>query len=153
MFKDFTFGPLLYNIPRGAIGLRLHLVFSAQYSNPSWMGHKKSDSVKLGFKPFLRTPRGSQRSNFMFGLIFGPNLGQIWAQKTKKRPKSVFQNGWFSIAFVSIVIWSLKVCNWCFGLFNHFHRLPGVFKIHILYLDLFFGPNLGSEDKKRPKTT
>ena len=77
---------------------------SAQYSNPSWMGHKKSDSVKLGFKPFLGTLWGSQRSNFMFGPIFGPNLGQIWAQKTKKRPKSVFQNCWFSIAFVSIVI-------------------------------------------------
>ena len=55
------------------------------------MGHKKSYSIKLGFKPLLEIPWGSQTLNFMFGPIFGPNLGHFWAQTTKNRPKKEFQ--------------------------------------------------------------
>ena len=48
------------------------------------MGHKKCNFFKMG-KPLLQTLSGIQSSNFMFGLIFGPNLVQIWAQNTKKQ--------------------------------------------------------------------
>ena len=74
------------------------------------MGHKKSNFLKIG-KPLLQTPRGIQSSNFMFGPIFGPNLGQIWAQKTKKGPNCFFQNCRFSIAFDIVVTRSFKICN------------------------------------------
>ena len=104
-----------------------------------WVGRKKSECLKNGFKPLLLTSWGTHNSNFIFGPFFGPIVDRFWAQKTKNRPNCFLQNCWSSTAFDSIVIRSFKICNWFICLFNHFHRLPEVFKIHILYLDQFLG--------------
>ena len=63
------------------------------------MGHKKCNFFKMG-KLLLQTLWGIQSSNFMFGLIFGPNLDQIWAQNTKKRPIFCFKIVDFLLLFM-----------------------------------------------------
>ena len=102
----------------------------------------------MGIKTLLQTPWDIQSSNLMFGPIFGRNLGQIWAQKTKKQTNFFFQNCWFSITFDIVVTRIFKICNWNTGLFDHFHRLSEVFKIQILYLDLFLGQMWAQKTKK-----
>ena len=97
----------------------------------------------IGIKPLLQTPWGIQSSNSMFGLIFGPDLGS-----EDKKWAFFFQNCWFSIAFDIVVTRSFRICNWNTGLFDHFHRLSEVFKIQILYLDLFLGQIWAQNTKK-----
>ena len=109
------------------------------------MGHKKSDFFKMGVKPLLLP--GVFKIQI---LCLDQFLAQIWAQRTKKRPNFLFQNCWFSIAFDIVVTRSFKICNWTIGLFDHLHKLSEVFKIQILYLDLFLGQIWAQKTKKRP---
>ena len=80
---------------------------------------------------------------------FGSNLRHVCVFGLRS-PNCFLQNCWSSTAFDSIVIRSFKICNWFIGLFNHFHRLPEVFKIHILYLDQFLGQIWAQKTKKMP---
>ena len=82
-------------------------------------------------------------------LLLDLFLGQLWTQKAKK--KFFFSKYWFSTAFA----WYWNKNNLCIGLFNPSYWLFGVFKIQILYLDLFVGqfwtsfePIWGSEGQK-----
>ena len=81
-----------------------------------WVGRKKSEFFKNGFKPLLLTSWGTHNSNFIFGRFFGPILDRFWAQKTKNRPKKEFHFFDFLLLFVSIVIKSFNTVNWCVGL-------------------------------------
>ena len=108
-----------------------------------WVGRKKSEFFKNGFKPLLLTSQGTHNSNFILGLIFGPILDRFWAQKAKKRPSVFFKNVDFLLLFHSNVMRNFKVYNWCFGLFKHSLWLSGVFKNQIFLFGPTFGPIFG----------
>ena len=76
-----------------------------------WVGRKKSEFFKNGFKPLQPTSWGTHNSNFIFGSFFGPILDRFWAQKTKNRPKKEFHFFDFLLLFVSIVIKSFNTVN------------------------------------------
>ena len=84
-------------------------------------------------------------------------LDLFWTIFGLRRPKNVqnvfFKNVDFLLLFHSNVMRSFKVYNWCIGLFNHSLWLLGLFRNHILYLDLFLdlflGHFLAQKAKKR----
>ena len=99
-FRDGFFGP------RWVEGAILHSALIYY-----WVGRKKSEFFKNGFKPLLPTSWGTHNSNFIFGSFFGPILDRFWAQKTKNRPKKEFHFFDFLLLFVSIVIKSFNTVN------------------------------------------
>ena len=68
------------------------------------MGHKKSNFLKLGVYPPLQPPGGIQSSIFLFGPIFGPNLGS-----EDQKAVIFFKIVDFLLLFFSIVKRSFKI--------------------------------------------
>ena len=105
------------------------------------------------FNHFYRLSGIFKNQILYLDLFLGQIWAKLWIQKAQKRPKTTLPNHWFSIAFVSIVIWSFKIYNW---FINYFHLVfwgiqNSKYIFHIwTYFWAKSGPNLDSKDKNQP---
>ena len=103
------------------------------------------------FNHFYRLSGIFKNQILYLDLFLGQIWAKLWTQKAKKQPKTTLPNHWFSIAFVSIVIWSFKIYNW---FINYFHQVFwGIQNSKLIFHFWTYswaksGPNLNSEDKK-----
>ena len=87
-------------------------------------------------------------------LCLGQFLGQIWAIFGPRRPKNGQKKNFkifdLLLLFVTIVIRSFNIYNWCIGLVYHSYQLLVGIQIQILYLDQFLNQFWANFGLRRP---